>query len=175
MQHACSFIFPLVSSFFCNHGDGPPPHLHTVLFQLLPLPSNAQAKIEDMSRILLNHVSQMPMNTPMKQVKSFQATFLVLTTEKSSCFGVQAVQSGTIHVLSVSVCALCLASFIQLELSSYHVLVPQLAVIIARHLVQFFWLFFYFFFVFLILCQVFLQLVLLYCILSLSVQRFPSS
>ncbi|GFR73847.1 protein unc-13 homolog B [Elysia marginata] len=41
--------------------------------QLLPLPSNAQAKIEDMSRILLNHVSQMPMNTPMKQDMSKEA------------------------------------------------------------------------------------------------------
>ncbi|KAK3799106.1 hypothetical protein RRG08_051382 [Elysia crispata] len=48
---------------------------------LLPLPSNAQAKIEDMSRILLNHVSQMPMNTPMKQVKSIQATFLDMSKE----------------------------------------------------------------------------------------------
>lgn len=53
-------------------------YINEILFQLLPLPSNAQAKIEDMSRILLNHVSQMPMNTPMKQVKSIQATFLVL-------------------------------------------------------------------------------------------------
>ncbi|KAH9524495.1 Protein unc-13 B, partial [Bulinus truncatus] len=49
--------------------------------QLLPLPSNAQAKIEDMSRMLLNHVSQMPMNTPMKQVKSIQATFLDMSKE----------------------------------------------------------------------------------------------
>lgn len=54
-------------------------------FQLLPLSSNAQAKIEDMSRVLLNHVSQMPMNAPMKQVKSIQATFLVHCTCKY-CF-----------------------------------------------------------------------------------------
>ena len=45
--------------------------------QLIPLPSNAQAKIGDMSRMLLNHVSQMPMNMPLKQVKCIQATFLV--------------------------------------------------------------------------------------------------
>ncbi|XP_025078268.1 protein unc-13 homolog B-like isoform X7 [Pomacea canaliculata] len=49
--------------------------------QLLPLPGNAQAKIEDMSRILLNHVSQMPVNVPMKQVKSIQATFLDMSKE----------------------------------------------------------------------------------------------
>ncbi|KAL8606645.1 hypothetical protein ACOMHN_025744 [Nucella lapillus] len=49
--------------------------------QLLPLPGNAQAKIEDMSRILLNHVSQMPVNMPMKQVKSIQATFLDMSKE----------------------------------------------------------------------------------------------
>ncbi|XP_055956306.1 protein unc-13 homolog B isoform X3 [Patella vulgata] len=49
--------------------------------QLLPLPGNAQAKIEDMSRILLNHVSQMPSNNPMKQVKTLQATFLDMSKE----------------------------------------------------------------------------------------------
>ena len=35
------------------------------LSQLLPLPGNAQAKIEGMSRVLLNHVSQMPSKMPM--------------------------------------------------------------------------------------------------------------
>ncbi|XP_076465349.1 protein unc-13 homolog B-like [Babylonia areolata] len=48
---------------------------------LLPLAGNAQAKIEDMSRMLLNHVSQMPVNMPMKQVKSIQATFLDMSKE----------------------------------------------------------------------------------------------
>lgn len=38
-------------------------------FQLIPLPGTAQAKIEDVSRLFLNHVSQMPMNVPMIQVK----------------------------------------------------------------------------------------------------------
>ena len=37
--------------------------------QLLPLPGNAQAKIEDMSRLLLNHVSQMPSKMPMAVIQ----------------------------------------------------------------------------------------------------------
>ncbi|XP_048250528.1 protein unc-13 homolog B-like isoform X1 [Haliotis rufescens] len=49
--------------------------------QLLPIAGNAQAKIEDMSRLLLNHVSQMPGNNPMKQVKTLQATFLDMSKE----------------------------------------------------------------------------------------------
>ncbi|KAL3866051.1 hypothetical protein ACJMK2_043392 [Sinanodonta woodiana] len=41
--------------------------------QLLPLPGTAQAKIEDVSRLFLNHVSQMPMNVPMIQDMSREA------------------------------------------------------------------------------------------------------
>ncbi|KAL5004186.1 hypothetical protein ScPMuIL_017642, partial [Solemya velum] len=41
--------------------------------QLLPLPGTAQAKIEDVSRLFLNHVSQMPMNVPMIQDMSKEA------------------------------------------------------------------------------------------------------
>ena len=41
-----------------------PANIHQALcccrFQMFPIPSNAQAKIEDVSRVLLNHVSQMP-------------------------------------------------------------------------------------------------------------------
>ncbi|KAK3097666.1 hypothetical protein FSP39_011924, partial [Pinctada imbricata] len=41
--------------------------------QLLPLPGAAQTKIEDVSRLFLNHVSQMPMNVPMIQDMSKEA------------------------------------------------------------------------------------------------------
>ncbi|XP_052099629.1 protein unc-13 homolog B-like isoform X12 [Mytilus californianus] len=41
--------------------------------QLIPLPGTAQAKIEDVSRLFLNHVSQMPMNVPMIQDMSKEA------------------------------------------------------------------------------------------------------
>ncbi|XP_053405969.1 protein unc-13 homolog A-like isoform X6 [Mercenaria mercenaria] len=41
--------------------------------KLLPLPGSAQAKIEDVSRLFLNHVSQMPMNVPMIQDMSKEA------------------------------------------------------------------------------------------------------
>ncbi|XP_052796783.1 protein unc-13 homolog A-like isoform X3 [Mya arenaria] len=41
--------------------------------QLIVLPGSAQAKIEDVSRLFLNHVSQMPMNVPMIQDMSKEA------------------------------------------------------------------------------------------------------
>ncbi|XP_021362642.1 protein unc-13 homolog A-like isoform X5 [Mizuhopecten yessoensis] len=41
--------------------------------QLLPLPGTAQAKIEDVSRLLFNNVSQLPMNVPMIQDMSKEA------------------------------------------------------------------------------------------------------
>lgn len=48
-----------------------------MLFQLIPLPGTAQAKIEDVSRLFLNHVSQMPMNVPMIQVKPCVVSIVV--------------------------------------------------------------------------------------------------
>lgn len=41
--------------------------------QLIPLPGAAQTKIEDVSRLFLSHVSQMPMNVPMIQDMSKEA------------------------------------------------------------------------------------------------------
>lgn len=48
-----------------------------MIFQLIALPGSAQAKIEDVSRLFLNHVSQMPMNVPMIQVVNSPSVVLL--------------------------------------------------------------------------------------------------
>lgn len=44
-----------------------------VCLQLLNLPGNAQAKIEGVSKLLLNHVSQMPSKMPMGVLQAAEA------------------------------------------------------------------------------------------------------
>jgi hypothetical protein len=59
--------------------------------QLLPLPGSAQAKIEDVSRLFLNHVSQMPMNVPMIQV-------VIHTLYLSVVFYIDVVKASMVNV-----------------------------------------------------------------------------
>lgn len=57
--------------------------------QILPLPGNAQAKIQDASRLLLNHVSQMPSKMPMslmQQMTSSNQPFADVSKKLAVCF-----------------------------------------------------------------------------------------